>query len=50
MGKNLSEGKRVQYPLVMGTASLKTLSRKTQWEKNLTKEKRVQSPPLADII
>jgi len=46
MEKNLSEGKRVQYPIYL---LIKNLTRKIQWDKTMVKGKRVQdvfiSPP-----
>ena len=45
MGKTLVEGKRVQldYNWVYLDCLIKTLLRKTQWEKTLVEGKRVQS-------
>jgi len=49
MGKNSSEGKRVQHPFVSYICLIKNLTRKTQWDKTMVKGKRLQntflSPP-----
>ena len=51
VGKNSSEGKRVQHPLCLNCL-VKNLTRKTQWDKTMVKGKRVQnifvSPPHKD--
>jgi len=51
MGKNSSEGKRVQHPFVI-ICLVKNLTRKTQRDKTMVKGKRVQntfmSPPHKD--
>ena len=51
LGKNPSKGKRVRYPLCLNCL-IKNLTRKTQWDKTMVKEKRVQnifmSPPHKD--
>jgi hypothetical protein len=48
LGKNPSERKRVQHPFCVNYL-VKNLTRKTQWDKTVVKEKRVQniftSPP-----